>query len=339
MIDVGTALRAQSDLTLPDQQIVDQWNAATVSVLASPASITFGRAITLADIAAARSTVPVYDGTGTLVFRDDLSKYTDAVAMGAVGLAGPRLVPLNSPVTNGLPVNPVSNQVIVATEQHVLRMGYTGAYQGSCNWLTTGTVTPPINSTHYLTFAARLTFAGPITREIAVKMLEGWHSVSTGTRVQWNTHNHLPWTGGTHRTYFQVYDQAETATQGTQPVPPYFEEDVANGQEHTFAVEYRSNSAKGARDGIARMWIDGIKMIDISASAIGVTPLGGEKVWCNADDVDALANADSILGWRFGSTQTDGPGCNVAPQVTFLPWTYDLVGPITWWAVPPIVYN
>jgi hypothetical protein len=38
-------------------------------------------------------------------------------------------------------------------------------------------------------------------------------------------------------------------------------------------------------DGYTKVWIDGTKMIDISAAAIGVTPSGGSKVWCTAAEV------------------------------------------------------
>ena len=91
-------------------------------------------------------------------------------------------------------------------------------------------------------------------------------------RVQWNTHDHLPCqTDDHHPTYWQVYDQSrETTCQANQPVGPYFN-DVADNQWHRFTYEYRPNSAAGARDGVARMWVDGVKVIDVSAAAIGVT--------------------------------------------------------------------
>jgi hypothetical protein len=69
------------------------------------------------------------------------------------------------------------------------------------------------------------------------------------------------------------------------------------------------------------MWIDGIKVIDISASAVGVTPPGGAKTWCEVDDIDALAVANGILYVRFGSTQT----------TTTPAWTYDIDDFVWWW--------
>jgi hypothetical protein len=68
------------------------------------------------------------------------------------------------------------------------------------------------------------------------------------------------------------------------------------------------------------MWIDGTKVIDVSAATIGVTPPGGEKPWCLADDVDALAINEGVVNLRFGGPQTTNP-----PD-----WTYD-VDDLVWW--------
>jgi hypothetical protein len=68
------------------------------------------------------------------------------------------------------------------------------------------------------------------------------------------------------------------------------------------------------------MWVDGVKIIDISAATIGVTPPGGSKPWCLADDVDALAVNDGIHELWWGSTQT----------LRSAAWTYD-VDDLIWW--------
>jgi hypothetical protein len=69
------------------------------------------------------------------------------------------------------------------------------------------------------------------------------------------------------------------------------------------------------------MWIDGKKVIDVSAATIGVTPPGGEKVWCTAEDVDALADDDPVDHIAWGATQTGRTP----------PWTYDLDDFVWWW--------
>ena len=97
-----------------------------------------------------------------------------------------------------------------------------------------------------------------------------FRSITSNTRVQWNTHSALPCpTGAGKYTYWQVYDQAETFCQGNQPVGPYFD-DVADGQWRRYTYEYRPNSSVGARDGSARMWINGVKI----GTSVRGTPFG-----------------------------------------------------------------
>jgi len=122
-----------------------------------------------------------------------------------------------------------------------------------------------------------------------------------------------------HYPYWMVYDQGQTASQGTQPVGPYFDE-LNDYQWHRFTYQYKPNSSLGARDAIARMWINGTKMIDVSISACGITPPLGEKVWCNVDDIDNLATADGIRNMHWGATQT----------TSSIPWTYDF-DDVYWW--------
>ena len=62
------------------------------------------------------------------------------------------------------------------------------------------------------------------------------------------------------------------------------------------------------------------KMIDISIATCGVTPPGGEKTWCEVDDIDALATADGLGFLKWGGTQT----------TTTPSWTYDF-DDFIWW--------
>ena len=70
------------------------------------------------------------------------------------------------------------------------------------------------------------------------------------------------------------------------------------------------------------MWIDGVKIIDISMAAVGVTPPGGHKPWSELDDLDALATADGISTLWWGGTQTDPTP----------PWTLD-IDDFIWWVL------
>ena len=106
-----------------------------------------------------------------------------------------------------------------------------------------------------------------------------------------------------------------------QPVAPWFNQ-LADGNWHRYTMMYKPNTAAGARDGIARMWIDGTKILDISASACGITPPGGEKPWCALEDVDLLFVNDGIREIKWGGTYTGN---------TISQWTYDF-DDFIWWS-------
>jgi hypothetical protein len=44
--------------------------------------------------------------------------------------------------------------------------------------------------------------------------------------------------------------------------------DINDGQWHRFTTEVRAHSARGARDGVARLWIDGLVVVDLSAAGV-----------------------------------------------------------------------
>jgi hypothetical protein len=73
------------------------------------------------------------------------------------------------------------------------------------------------------------------------------------------------------------------------PVGPHWNQ-VNDGNWHRITIAWLSPSGAATRDGYLRGWIDGIKMIDVSQSAIGVTPSGGTKAWCTQSEVDAMAS-------------------------------------------------
>jgi hypothetical protein len=263
---------------------------------------------------------PVYSpGESTLIYQDNMDEYSNVVAMGAAtGSTTPRISPHPSPVTNSEPVKSGS-QLVTGRDGtgKALRLAYSGANQEEQQFITLNMPNTSDLTTHYLQYWGRVSTSAT-SSVIPVKWFELWHK-SGRDRIQFNTHDPLPCTGS-YRTYWQVYDQSrETTCQGNQPLGPYFS-NIADGQWHRFTYSYRPNSSTGARDGLARMWVDGVKIIDISAATIGVTPPGGTKPWCLADDVDALAVNDGIHELWWGSTQT----------LTSAAWTYD-IDDLTWW--------
>ena len=111
---------------------------------------------------------------------------------------------------------------------------------------------------------------------------------------------------------------------GYQPVGPYWNQ-VNNNQWHRVTYLYQPNSSAGATDGVARMWIDGTKIVDVSAAAAGITPPGGTKVWCTLAEVGQL-DTDQTGMINLGEYMNGGLG----DGVTDLPMTLDF-DDFAWW--------
>ena len=114
---------------------------------------------------------------------------------------------------------------------------------------------------------------------------------------------------------------------GYQPVGPYWNQ-VNNNQWHRVTYLYQPAASAGATDGIARMWIDGTKIVDVSAAAAGITPPGGTKVWCTLAEVaqlDTYQTGMINLGEYMNGAAGDG--------VTDLPMALDF-DDFLWWKLP-----
>jgi hypothetical protein len=107
-------------------------------------------------------------------------------------------------------------------------------------------------------------------------------------------------------------------------VGPYWNQ-VNNNQWHRVTYVYQPASAPGATDGVARMWIDGTKIVDVSAAAAGITPPGGTKVWCTLAEVATLDVAQ-IGMINLGEYMNGGLG----DGVTDLPMALDF-DDFSWW--------
>jgi hypothetical protein len=100
---------------------------------------------------------------------------------------------------------------------------------------------------------------------------------------------------------------------GYQPVGPYWNQ-LNDNQWHRVTYLLQPASSAGATDGIARMWVDGTKIVDVSAAAAGITPPGGTKVWCTMTEVGQIdtyktgtINLGEYLNGRLGDGVTDLP--------------------------------
>ena len=121
------------------------------------------------------------------------------------------------------------------------------------------------------------------------------------TRIQFNTADQP--VGPPFGSLWQALMGAFDTDSECQAIGPSATEMVNAGGWWRNTCAYQPNSSVGARDGLARMWINGTKIVDISKSAIGVTPNGGVKTWCSGVDVDSLGLAnDSSVTCQFTGT-------------------------------------
>jgi len=114
---------------------------------------------------------------------------------------------------------------------------------------------------------------------------------------------------------------------GYQPVGPYWNQ-VNDNQWHRATYLYQPASWTGAPDGVARMWIDGKKIVDVSATAADVLPPGGTKPWSTKDEVqqlDTYQTGTINLGEYMNGALGD--------RVTDLPMTLDF-DDFKWWRLP-----
>ena len=267
--------------------------------------------------------------TQTMILDDNMEAYTDVASMGDPSVVGtyPRIVPNPSHAVTPDDVDPTKNIIITpgrgGTGQ-ALRLFFSGAYQDSSKWVTMNIPVTPDLATHYMQYWGRVTLSAPLPPDVAlaVKWFMGWNKHTDPlTRVEWNTrYPSIDYSGlDPNPTVWQVINGNESNTNGDQPVGPH-PADVWDGQWHRFTYSYRSNTSAGSRDGFARMWVDGTKIIDVSLATAGVTPPGGIHQWCSLIDVDNLVAADGIDHIDWGWTQTtDTPA-----------WTYD-IDDVKWW--------
>ena len=156
---------------------------------------------------------------------------------------------------------------------------------------------------------------------VGMKWIEFWN-VGAAARTQFSV------TAGTATTgpLWHV-NPASRGPVGYQPVGPYWNQ-VNNNQWHRVTYLYQPASSGGATDGIARMWIDGTKIVDVSAAAAGLTPPGGTKVWCTLAEVaqlDTYQTGMINLGEYMNGAAGDG--------VTDLPMALDF-DDFLWWKLP-----
>ena len=157
---------------------------------------------------------------------------------------------------------------------------------------------------------------------VGMKWIEFWR-VGMGDRTQFGPTRGDPTTGP----LWSVHSGGSDSIMGYQPVGPYWNQ-LNDNQWHRATYLLQPASAAGRTDGVARMWVDGTKIVDISAAAAGVTPPGGTKVWSTIGEVvrlDTYQTGTINLGEYMNGRLGDG--------VSDLPMSLDF-DDFKWWRLP-----
>ena len=190
--------------------------------------------------------------------------------------------------------------------------------------------------------------SGAYTSPQQILYIQVWFRISSGATINgakgieiWDVGG-PPYGSGRIQTGWQIGGKflniLDTSSDGpgkvinhtNQPVAPFWN-NLNEGKWHRWTIASKRNTVyaggvgrPSSRDGFSRAWIDGIKVMDYSASAVGVKPPGATGAWCNWDDVDQIgARLSSSIAFPcviFGSL-TDG-----------MSWDWD---DLTIWTVAP----
>jgi hypothetical protein len=207
-------------------------------------------------------------------------------------------------------------QIVPGHSGNGVAFHYAGVYQESHGVVTTtGSFSRTGRATVFLQYWAKWTSDAPGmfattydgTHGSAIAQIKNvmlWHD---DNRLQFDTHAHdgnckdANGNGiyGPSFSMIAVLDMADIFCSSDSPVGPYMI-DFADGQWHRWTIQFKANSATGARDGLARLWIDGKLTNNLERGACAVTPVGGWKPWCDVSELDGLttnANGIGVLDW------------------------------------------
>ena len=261
------------------------------------------------------ATEPTFDATAaTMLFSESFDNYTFNTLHPTCGSAEPSRTIIDHSwyycaqfSTNGGPGVDNGVQVVPGHSGNAVSYHYDAVYQESHGlMLTAGSVAPTGKAAMVVQYWAKWTpdngkvFAD--TSIIQIKNIMMWHE--NGTRFQMATSSHsgnCPIYGPSW-TMVGVQDQAQVGCESDQPIGPFFAS-FANGQWHRWTIYYKPNSVAGARDGIARLWLDGKLVIDLDKNVCGIAPTGGWKPWCDVAELDALYSGT----YGVGTLEWGGP--------------------------------
>ena len=269
---------------------------------------------------------PVYvPGNQSMLYQDNMDSYIDTPTITANYRANWATYKgvATSAAMSGYPEDPSTSVIQNGRSGKAIRVSYSGVYQDGHSLYITGFQRSNETKPLYIQYYFRFIWSAPPTGALAVKWIELWHppdSNGLSRRIQFNTRysNYAP-VSGSATSVWEVIDSVETAHQGEQPYGDPYSINVLGqdgGKWHRVTYAYLPNSVSGAKDGFARMWIDGKKIIDISQTTVALAPSDGiGHPWCDQSDVDFL---------QYGSNGQIESISFAGPQTTTTPaWTLD----------------
>ncbi len=260
---------------------------------------------------------PVFDATqNSMVYQTDFESYTNSQLNPTGKPQGTTFV--NKLIVYGTaPAGTNTTTTLVSGHSgQAVQFQYTGTSQESPGIFLVGSGSTPATSTSVVQYWAKvspLAAAISAATRLQIKWIMLWHGDPGNNRIQFNT---TTGQGGCNynndpraQTKWELYDVAYTGCNALQPSGPYWNT-IADGQWHRFTHLVKTNSCAGCRDARALMWIDGVLVMRVEQSAVGV-PAGGSgtsagQPWCVQADVDQIIAGYGIGSPEFGGPLTDG---------------------------------
>ncbi len=285
---------------------------------------------------------PTYSTGETMVAQDNFADYQSLSDFTSnAGTTRPRPGTLNYPGTYGNafnntvtdPAHYAFNAIAGPNGEKTIRsIAGTGGGQQESDWVFPrpmgGYTVPPARAPIVFQYWFRTSPGGGLPGNPGVKWFEWWQGANRmqvslsqfgGTQahpVVFNVNNNA---GQMNSGWNASLDPTKPGSSAAQPVGPWWT-DVNNGQWHRWTVYWLGPTGNGTRDGILRVWLDGIKIIDLEQAMVGVTPAGGIKQWCLQNEVDVMApGATDKLLWPSVFLDTSMPS-----------WTIDYAN-VKWW--------
>ncbi len=259
---------------------------------------------------------PTFDpSTQTMLYQTDFESYTDAQlnppSQQGVGFVNKLLVYGTAPSGT----NTTTKVVAGRSGGQAMQFQYAGVSQESPGVMLLGVPNTPATSTSVVQYWVKINSLGaPIDANTRAqfKWLMLWHGDPNGNRIQFNTctgAGGCPYNNDPRSiTKWQLYDTDYAFPNGCnaqQPLPPFWTA-VADGNWHRITHLVKTNTSPGSRDARALMWIDGILVLRVEQSVVGVDAGGSGtsagQPWCTQADVD-----DIIAGYGIGSPEFGGP--------------------------------